>query len=474
MTQNPPSLGMAIRGEIRPMLHLALPLVLAELGWMAMGIVDTIMVGHLPESAVSISAAALAQVLYHTLAFGLSGILLGLDTLISQAYGAGRIGEANRWLWHGIVLAAILTIVLMGLILLWPFALHDMPVALHIRTLSISLLYALNWGTPALMIYFVLRRHLQAFNHVGVIAMALVSANLVNIAGDWLLIFPHHFGALTMHGWGVAGSGWSTTISRLYLAVFMVCSVLFVERREKYDLLKTSVQIEWSKIRRLIVLGAPAGAQILLEVAIFGAVTAAIALLGPLQLAGHQIALDCASFTFMVPFAISAATAVRVGQAIGRSDVVGAVASGWTGMSLGAGFMLCASVVLVSIPKITARQFSPDPVVIAAAAPLLMIAAIFQFCDGLQITASGALRGAGNTHAGMIVHGIGYWMIGLPLGIWLGFGLHWGAMGMWCGLCLALILAGIGLMTIWWRTTKHLPQIIAMAHAAGEGPYQQA
>jgi MATE family multidrug resistance protein len=457
----------SIKAEIKPMLRLALPLVLAELGWMAMGIVDTVMAGHLPASAISIGATALAQVLYNTLAFGFSGVLLGLDTLISQAYGAGRIEEANRWLWHGVVLAAVLAAVLTGVVLLWPLALDLMPISPQIRGLSIQMLYALNWGTPMLLVYFVLRRHLQAFNHVRVIAVALVSANLVNLFGDWLLIFPHHWGAHNFFGWGVAGSGWSTTFSRLYLALFMVSAVLRAEHREKYKLLETSLQVEWVRVRKLVSLGAPAGAQILLEVAIFGVVTAAIALLGPLQLAGHQIALDCAAFTFMVPFALSAATAVRVAQAIGRRDAAGAAASGWTGMMLGAGFMLCTSVVFLSIPRTIAHGFSPDPVVIAAAAPLLMIAAIFQFCDGLQVTASGALRGAGNTKAAMFMHGIGYWMVGLPLGAWLGFGLHWGAVGMWSGLCLALILAGIGLMMIWWRTTRRLPEIIAAAHAEG-------
>jgi len=465
IVHKPSSLRAAIRGEFRPMLHLAWPLVLAELGWMAMSIVDTIMVGHLPASAVSIGASALSQVLYNTMAFGIGGILLGLDTLISQAYGAGRISEANRWLWHGIILSLALSFILMGLVCLWPLALTAMPIDPQVRVASISLLYALNWSTPLLLLYFTLRRHLQAFNHVRAIAVALVTANLINLFGDWLLIFPHHFGSYYFSGWGVAGSGWSTSYSRLYLALFMAASVLHAEHREKYRLLETKLTIEWQRILQLVKLGAPAGGQILLEIAIFSLVTAVIATLGPLQLAGHQIALDCAATAYMVPFAISAATGVRVGQAIGRRDVLGATAAGWTGMILGAGFMLGASLTFVSVPRVIVHGFSPDPALLATTVPLLYIAAVFQFFDGLQVTATGALRGAGNTHAGMMMHGIGYWIVGTPLGLWLCFSLHWGAVGMWCGLCTALILAGVGLMMIWRSTTRKLPQIVA-AHAA--------
>lgn len=442
----------SIRTEVSPMLRLALPLIFAELGWMTMGIVDTMMVGHMPNSAIALSAAALGQVLYNTLGFGIGGVLLGLDTYISQAFGAKRIDEANRWLVHGLMLTAMLTLVLMGLIELCPIFLVHMPVDKSVLVAAVPFLHALNWGTPPLLIYFALRRYMQAFNHVRPIAFALISANLINIVGDWVLIFGHKFGPITIPAFGVVGSGWSTTFSRCYLALFMVIAVLVTEWRENYGLLQTPLHFEWPRLRKLIRLGLPVGGQIMVEVAIFAAVTAIIAVLGPLQLAGHQIALDCASFTFMVPFAISSATSVRVGQAIGRRDLQGASDSGWAGILLGAGFMLVASLVYVTSAHTIARSFSPDPMVIAAAIPLLLVAAAFQFFDGIQITATGALRGAGNTHAGLIAHSIGYWMIGMPLGLVLAFRLHMGAIGLWLGLCLALILAAVILVTIWGRT----------------------
>ncbi len=185
---------MSIRSQIRPVLTLALPLILAEVGWMSMGIVDTIMVGHMDNPALAISAAALGQVLYNTIAFGISGILLGLDTYLAQSHGAGRFDEANRWLLHGLILAAGLALTLILIIVCAPAIMLRLPIDHDVLTGSVSFLKALNYGTPALFLYFTLRRYLQAFNHVRPIALALVTANLINIVGDWLLIFGHNWG----------------------------------------------------------------------------------------------------------------------------------------------------------------------------------------------------------------------------------------------------------------------------------------
>ena len=438
------------------MLHMAVPLILAELGWMSMGIVDTVMVGHLPNSAVSLGAAALGQVLFHTLAFGIGGMLLGLDTVLSQAYGGKRIQDANRSLQHGLLLAGMLTLFLMFIVALMPLGLERLRMDPRVLAATLPFLNALNWSTPALMLWMVLRRYLQAFNHVRSIAATLISANLINIVGNWLFIYGHHWkvAGVPIHiaAYGVTGSGWSTMVSRCYQAIFMLAAVFYYDRRHRYGLLRTRFRYQWRLLRELITIGGPVGAQIFVEIGVFAAVTAVIAGFGPLQLAGHQIALDCASFTFMVPMAISAATSVRVGQAIGRRDPQGAAAAGWSGIGLGAGFMLVASAVMVSIPHLIARGFSPDPAVIAAAVPLLYVAAAFQLFDGVQITATGALRGAGNTQAGLIVHSIGYWCIGMPLGLVLAFRLHLGALGLWLGLCTALIIAGASLLAIWRRT----------------------
>jgi MATE family multidrug resistance protein len=447
---------VSLKSQIRPVLVLALPLILAEVGWMSMGIVDTIMVGHMANPAFAISAVALGQVLYNTIAFGLAGILLGLDTYLAQSHGAGRFDEANRWLLHGLFLAAGLALTLILIIVCAPPVMLRLPIEHDVITGSISFLGALNWGTPALFLYFTLRRYLQAFNHVRPIAWALVTANLINIVGDWFLIFGHTWGPIHIPALGVTGAGLATSFSRCYLAVFMVLALLQIERRHNYGLRSVARHFEPTRIRRLALLGAPAGGQILVEIAVFGLVTFLIGTLGKLPLSGHEIALNCASFTFMVPYAISAAGAVRVGQALGRNNPHEAASAGWAAIALGAGAMACFSAVLLTFPHLIASSFTADPTVIAVTIPFLLVAAVFQFFDGLQITATGALRGAGNTHAGLIVHIIGYWIIGLPIGYFITFRLHRGAVGLWIGLCIGLVVAGTALTTIWRHTTKKL------------------
>jgi multidrug resistance protein, MATE family len=447
---------MSIRNQIRPMLTLALPLILAEVGWMSMGIVDTIMVGHTANPALAISSAALGQVLYNTIAFGIAGVLLGLDTYLAQSHGAGRFDEANRWFLHGLVLAAGLAVTLILIIVCAPAVMLRLPIDHEVLTGSVAFLGALNYGTPALFLYFTLRRYLQAFNHVRPIAIALVTANLINAVGNWLLIFGHSWGSIHIPALGVTGAGLATSASRCYLALFLVVALWRIERRHHYGLLSMARHFEPARIRRLALLGAPAGGQIFVEISIFGLVTFLIGTMGRIPLSGHEIALNCASFTFMVPYAISAAAAVRVGQVIGRKAPREAASAGWAAIALGAGAMACFSAIYFLFPHLIANSFTEDPVVIAATIPLLFVAAIFQFFDGLQITATGALRGAGNTHAGLIVQIIGYWIIGLPIGYVIAFRYHRGAVGLWLGLCAGLIVAGIALTTTWHRTTEKL------------------
>jgi MATE family multidrug resistance protein len=290
------------------------------------------------------------------------------------------------------------------------------------------------------------------------IATAVVSANAVNAGLDWLLLFGHrlHLGgwSVGIPAYGVVGAAWSTVLARVYLAAFVGVAVWWVDHKHEYGLRKAKWAMDWARVSRLVRLGAPVGAQIFVEISIFAAVTALIGTMGPVPLAGHEIALNCVAFTFMVPFAISAAASVRVGQAVGRGSPGEARAAGWTAIAMGSGFMLAMSVVLLTVPWQIAGGFTLDPVVIAAAVPLLLVGAAFQFFDGVQITATGALRGAGNTHAGLYVQVVGYWVVGLPLGVWLGFGRKMGAVGLWIGLCAGLMIAGVALVSVWARTVR--------------------
>ena len=441
-----------LRAEFRPTLRLAVPLVLAELGWMSMTIVDTMMVGRLPNSATAMGAVSLGSNIFIVLALFGGGLLVGLDTLVSQAFGAGQREDCHRSLVNSIYLSIALTPVLTAAVWLLPAFLRRMQVDPGVLQLAIPYTKALNVGLLPLLLYFAVRRCLQAMNMVKPVAFALVSANFINALGNWILIYGK-WGAPRM---GAIGSGWSTAIARLYMAAVLVGYLLWYDRKHRTELLKTPVDIDLPRIRRLLTLGLPVAIQITSESGVFAFVTTLIAKLGPVPLASHQIALNTVAFTYMVPLGIASAAAVRVGQALGRRDPAGAGDAGGTAIFLGAAFMACASAGLLLFPRWIARMYTPDETVIHSTISLLAAGAAFQLFDGLQTVATGALRGAGDTRTAMFCHFTAYWIIGLPLGAWLCFRRGWGAFGLWAGLSLALILIGIVLLFAWRRTVKKM------------------
>ena len=443
------------------MLRLAAPLALTELGWLAMAFVDTVMVGRLPDSATAIGAVSLGSTLFYTIGIFGSGIMLGMDTLVAQAYGAGRLEECHKTMWNSLYLACAIAPVLMLSMLAFPAVFPHMGLSPDLVAETVPFLKALVWSTLPLSLYFALRRYLQSMHIVKPVVFTLISANLVNLLGNWALVYGH-FG---FPAYGVAGSGWSTCISRAYMVAVLAVAAVYYDRKRSSGLWSASRRLELERIRQLFRLGLPAAVQLLLEIGAFSFATFLIGKLGAIQLAGHQIALNVASFTYMVPLGICSAAAVRVGHAMGARDAHAAARAGWMALFFGALFMSCSGLVLFFFARPIARVYTPDPDVVSAGATLLLVAAVFQLFDGLQVVATGALRGAGNTRIAMLANLVGYWVIGLPLGAFLCFKLKMGAVGMWVGLCLALVLIGSALLWVW-----HLViQDLMAPHAVASG-----
>ena len=439
-----------IAGEVRPMVRLAIPLVLAELGWMTMAIVDTMMVGRQAHSAEAIGAVSLGSILFNSAAIFGTGLMLGLDTLVSHSYGAGNVEDCHRSLVNGVYLSLAITPVLMGLIRLLEPVLRSLDIDPAVLSQAIPYLRALTWGTLPLLLYFVFRRYLQGMNMAKPVMFALITANLVNLAGNWALIYGH----LGLPKLGTVGSGWSTCIARIYMMSVLLVYSIYYDHRYKTGLRQTRRYPNFFRMWRLVQLGFPAALQFGMEVGVFAAATMLIGKLGAVALASHQVALNTVSLTYMVPLGVASAAAVRVGHALGRRDAHAASRAGWTAMSLGTGFMACMGVAFLVAPEYIVRIYTPDPVVIRAAGSLLFVAAFFQLFDGMQTVATGALRGAGDTRTAMVCHLVFYWLIGLPLGYYLCFHLGWGAAGLWTGLCVALILIGIALLYFWRRKER--------------------
>ena len=432
------------------MLRLALPLILAELAWLSMGIVDTMMVGHLANSAEAIGGASLAGVIFSVAGIFGIGLLMGMDTLVAQSFGAGNLEDCHKSLWNMIYLTLPLAPVLMGLVELSLFLLHHFGINPGVESVAEPYMRVLLWSMLPLLLYSGFRRYLQAVDDVRPVPFVLISANIINFAGNWLLIY----GKLGFPAMGTQGSALSTVIARIYMAAAMFFFVLRHDSRTGSGLWRVSRRPEIQRMWRLLRIGFPAAGQIAFEIGVFSFATAIVAKLDARSLAAHQIALSAVSFTYMVPLGISSAAAVRVGQALGRGDQAGARQEGWTAVRLALVFMGMAAVVFLAVPGLIARIFTPDRMVIDASDSLLAIAAIFQLFDGAQVVATGALRGMGDSHTAAIVNLIAYWFIGIPAGWILCFDYGWGARGVWAGLCIGLVLIGTTLLWTWQRKTR--------------------
>ncbi len=441
---------MTSRTELRAMFTLATPLVLSELGWMAMGVVDSMFVGRL--GAESLGAISLGTTVFYTVAIIASGLLLGLDTLVAQSWGAGDRADARHSLVNGIWLALLLVPLVMGAVWLSVPLLATFGENPAVLGEGVRYIHALIWSAPPLMIFFALRRYLQSTDAARAILFTLVSANILNAIGNWIFVYGN-FGAPRL---GAEGAGWATCISRIYMAA----ALAFVIWQGDHSVARVHWNADAARIKQLLKLGLPAAGQLGLETLVFAAVTMLVGKLSAASLAGHQIALTTVSMTFMMPLGISSAAAVLVGQAVGRHDPRGAAHSGWAALGFGAIAMSAAALALLIFPRAIARLFTPDAAVIDAAIPLLRVAAFFQLFDGLQITATGALRGAGDTRTPMLCHFVGYWVIGLPFGALLCFYFAQGAAGLWIGLSAGLVIIGTALLLFWRHAAQKLQMLV--------------
>jgi MATE family multidrug resistance protein len=433
------------------MFRLAAPVVIAELGWMTMGLVDTLMVGGLGPEAIG--AVGMGSTLFIGVCIFAMGLLLGLDTLVSQAFGARRIDECHTWLMHGVLLALVLSAPIVGLMLL---LCESMPAwGLHPDVLRLTQPYAriVSWSTPPLLLHTAFRRYLQGMGVVRPVTAALAVANVLNACVNWVLIFGR-FGAPAL---GVAGAAWATVAARCVMAAVLFSTIAYRERG--LAPLFQGARFEVHRIRRLLALGFPAAGQVTLEVGVFAAATALAGRLPPVALAAHQIAINIASFTFMVPLGIASAAAVRVGHAIGARDRAAAWRAGWTAFLFGGLFMSCAAATFLLVPRFLIGAFTDDASVIALGVSLLFVAAVFQLFDGTQAVATGVLRGLGDTRTPMLWNLAGHWLIGLPLAYTLCFVAGFGVVGLWWGLSSGLIICAISLFTVWTQKINRDPAL---------------
>jgi MATE family multidrug resistance protein len=446
------------------MLRIAVPVVMAELGWMSMGVIDTVMVGPLGPQAIS--AAGVGNSMHIAFAIFGMAIMLGLDALVSQAYGARDVRECHRLFFDGLALAALMALPLMGLLAAVWFAIPVLGFHGEVRPLLQSYFGIAILSTPFLLGYATCRRYLTGMHTATPVMFALVSANVINASANWILIYGH----LGFPALGVSGSAWATFVSRIYMLAVLLVAVWWYDKKRTRQLEiacldeagETARQrsrenslwhVDWhldkTRLRRLLRLGFPAASQMGAEVGVFALATALSGMLDPISSAAHQIALNLAGLSFMIPLGVGAAGAVRVGYWVGAREPARCAASGWTAILIGTGFMVASGLVFVIMPEQLIGLFTSDAGVLRVGAALLLLAALFQLFDGVQGVITGTLRGLGDTRTPMLANLGAHWLLGLPISYTLCFLLGWGVYGLWVGLTLGLIVVAVVLVWVW-------------------------
>jgi MATE family multidrug resistance protein len=421
--------------ELGQAVRLALPVVAVQLGMMLMGTVDTIMLGR--YSAAALASGALGNAVSAALILLGWGTVLALDPLVAQAYGARDHAAITAHLQRGLVLAVGLAAPLalatwdLGPLLL---AFGQPP---EVAAGAAAYLRGLIPGYFAFLPFVVLRQTLQAMGVVRPAVIAMVAANLVNVIVNWVLIF----GELGAPELGVRGAAWATSLSRCALLVFLALAARPVlapywRRLDRRAFL-------WREHLQALKIGLPIGVHYSLELGALAAIALLMGRLGVEVLGGHQIALNLASLTYMVPAGVGSAAASRVGNAIGRGDMPAARRAAAACLVLGIGVMALFALLFALFPDVLAGLYTDQAAVIAVAAALIPIAAVFQVFDGAQVVAAGALRGAADTRTPAVAALLGYWMLGLPFGAWLTLRAGAGPEGLWWG-----ITAGLGIVAL--------------------------
>ncbi len=432
--------------------RLAAPVVFVQLGVMLMGVVDTLMLGHL--SAEALAAGGIGHATNIALLIFGFGTLSALDPLIAQAYGAGDRASVAAHLQRGLVLALALSLPLC--LILWDLRpllrLFGQP-AVVVEGAG-SYIRGILWGVPAYLLFTAFRQTLQAMRIVRPAATAIVFGNVFNLVFNWLLIFGH----LGFPALGVRGSAYATSGARWGMLVWL----LVASRRQLAPYWNgfTAEAAAVGRYVRMLRIGIPIGLHSSIEILLFATVAFLMGRMGVAELAGHQIAINLASLSFMVPMGIGSAAATLVGNAIGHQDMREARRAAGACLFLGGGTMFLFALVFAAFPEGLARLYTADAATVAVAAMLLPIAAVFQVFDGLQVVSVGVLRGAADTAFPAALALVGFWAVGLPASWLLGFRFGFGAAGLWWGLTLAIAAVATLLML---RMTSRLRRHIQRA-----------
>jgi len=444
--------------ELREVAKIALPIVGAQLLQMSMGVVDTLMAGQI--DALAIAAIALgASVWLFVMLIGI-GILLALPPIIAQHIGANNHPLIREELRQGIWLALTVSIFLIGLSLLLTSLMPLLGIEANIVSAASDYIFWVAWSFPFTCLYLVPRGFNEANGNTLPMMWIQLAILPINVLGNYLFMFGH-FGFPEM---GASGAALSTGIAQVIGCIALYYYTLHAPAYQGYDLRKRMTLPDWGHILQTLKLGLPISIAMGMEAGLFTSTALLMGRFGVDAAAGHQIAINIATLSFMVPLGVSMALTVRVGQAIGAKQVRTARKRGQLGIVLCGTITLTSAFFLWQFNTWLASLYTKDPVVISIAAQLLIMAALFQIVDGFQVGAMGVLRGFKDTKIPMLIAVFGYWVIGMGTALYFGVWGEMGPQGLWLGLVTGLFCAAIALNYRFHKLTRHA-QDVTPAHA---------
>lgn len=438
-----------LAGEARKLMALAVPIIAGQVGQMVLGLVDTIMIGRV--GVVPLAAAAFAgTVISVFLIFGF-GLLASVTILVARSYGSDRTEACGEYLRHGLAMACVLSVISavglhLGVGMLGWFGQPPEVVAE-----GRSYFIIISWSLVAAYFFQVFRQFSESLSSAWTPMVIMTGGILLNIFLNWVLIY----GNLGAPALGLEGAGWATLMARVATAATLVVVVVKTPRLAAMLPGSWWARLELDRFRELLKIGFPISLQHLSEMGAFAMAAFMMGWIGTEALAAHQIAISCAAFTFMFPLGLSFAAGIRTGQASGAGDYHGVRQICFSALFLGFLVMALAATVFLIWGRELARQFVDDPVVTDLAGRLLVIAAIFQVFDGVQVVGAGLLRGLTDVKIPTVIVVIAYWGIALPAAWLTGIRMGWGAEGIWGGMAVGLAIAAVALASRVIRLTGH-------------------
>lgn len=439
--------------EFRALFMLAWPLIIAQLARSALFTTDVIVLGQL--GAEFLAAGALANALFVcVLLFGV-GTVGAVAPMAAQAIGAKDLRTVRRTVRSGIWLAIVLNV------LLFPLAWNIGPIYTwmgqdpELITLANVFIHAAIWSLLPQFVFIALQSFLNAHGATRAVLFISVAGVFVNLLANYVLVFGHWgFPAL-----GIMGSGLATSVTNFAMLAFAIGYIQWHKRFRRYHIWHKFFDIDWARMLALVKIGAPIGAMLLAEVALFTTASLLQGWLGEAELAAHSVSLTIASLAFMVPLGISHATTVRVGIALGEKNKEGIRKAGWAAFVLTIAFMSSTAILFFAFPHQIVGLFlnsgiAENQAPLALAASFLIVAGLFQLFDGAQVTMGAALRGMSDTNMPLIIALIGYWAVGFPIAWWLGMHTDLRGVGVWFGLMAGLAAVASVLTIRWWMRER--------------------